>query len=144
MSTLGWMSVSRMTRRAPTRGRSPRRLAKYKIQPMLESLEEMVLLSPGHPVIGGASVQLEDSTGNMSATASTPVTTAPQTLTIGNPANDTVLTNFQNQPLAPALQLFDPTLGTLTAVTVTHAAVLQSRITSTNLSQTRGRPSRPT
>ncbi|MBV8316042.1 MAG: choice-of-anchor E domain-containing protein [Planctomycetaceae bacterium] len=105
---------------------------------MLESLEEMVLLSPGSPVIGGASVQMEDSTGNMSATASTPVTTAPQTLTIGNPANNTVLTNFQNQPLAPALQLFDPTLGTLTAVTVTHAVVLKSLITSTNLSQSSG------
>ena len=66
------------------------------------------------------------------------MTTAPQTLTIGNPANNTVLTNFQNQPLAPALQLFDPTLGTLTAVTETHAAVLQSRITATNLSQSSG------
>jgi len=138
MSTLGWMSVSRMTRRAPTRGRSSRRLAKYKIQPMLESLEEMVLLSPASSMIGGDSVQMEDSTGNLSATASTPVTTAPQTLTIGNPANNTVLTNFQNQPLSPPLQLFDPTLGTLTAVTVTHAAILQSRITSTNLSVSSG------
>ncbi len=65
MSTLGWMSVSRMTRRALTRGRSPRRLAKYKIQPMLESLEEMVLLSTGNPMIGERSVQLEDSTVNI-------------------------------------------------------------------------------
>ncbi|MBV8229352.1 MAG: choice-of-anchor E domain-containing protein, partial [Planctomycetaceae bacterium] len=105
---------------------------------MLESLEEMVLLSPGSSMIGGDSVQMEDSTGNLSATASTPVTTAPQTLTIGNPANNTVLTNFQNQPLSPPLQLFDPTLGTLTAVTVTHAAILQSRITSTNLSVSSG------
>ncbi len=105
---------------------------------MLESLEEMVLLSPGHSVIGDASVQLEDSTSNVIATASTPVTAAPQTLSIGDPANDTVRTNFQNQPLAPALQLFDPALGTLTAVTVTRAAVLQSRIMSTNLSENSG------
>ncbi len=66
------------------------------------------------------------------------MTTAPQTLTIGNPANNTVLTNFQNQPLTPSLLLFDPTLGTLTAVTETHSAVLQSRITATNLSQSSG------
>ena len=97
MSTLGWMSVSRMTRCAPTWGRAPRRPAKYKIQPMLESLEEMVLLSPGSPVINGASVQLDDSTGNVSATASTEVTTAPQTLTIRNQPNDTA-----DEPPEPA------------------------------------------
>jgi hypothetical protein len=52
-----------------------------------------------------------------------------QTLSLG-----TTLTNFANLPLSPALNLFDPSLGTLTSVVVTHAATLDSSITSQNLS----------
>ncbi len=185
MSALGWMFVGLLTRLAPTRGRGSRRLAKNKVVPRMESLEEISLLSPGCPVISGfvfldenspnplntdngfldpgekgipgASVALLDSTGKAIGTTSTaadgsysfvstngqpanpnpaPVTTSTQTLTIGNPAQNTVLTNFSNQPLSPPLTLFDPTLGTLIGVTVSHAAILQSNITTTNLSTT--------
>jgi hypothetical protein len=45
-------------------------------------------------------------------------------------------TNFTDAPLAPALNLFDPSLGTLVSVTLTQSALLQSNITSQNLSPT--------
>jgi hypothetical protein len=50
----------------------------------------------------------------------------------------TTLTNFANEPLSPALNLFNPALGTLTAVTLTESALLQSTVTSQNLSTTSG------
>ena len=59
----------------------------------------------------------------------TPVTPAGQTVSLGQ-----TLTNFANEPLSPALNLFDPTLGTLLSVTVGHTATLASDITSQNLS----------
>jgi hypothetical protein len=49
------------------------------------------------------------------------------------------LTNFANLPLSPALNLFDPSLGTLQSVDVSHSATIQSNVTSQNLS-----PSSPT
>ena len=68
--------------------------------------------------------------GVMSA-SETPVTTPAQTVSIGN-----TTTNFTNQPLAPALNLFDAALGTLESVTISHSATIQSNVTSTNLSPT--------
>jgi hypothetical protein len=44
------------------------------------------------------------------------------------------LTNFANEPLSPTLNLFNPTLGTLLSVTVSHTATIQSDITSQNRS----------
>ena len=44
------------------------------------------------------------------------------------------LTNFSSEPLTPSLNLFDPSLGTLTSVTVSYDATIESAITSTNLS----------
>jgi hypothetical protein len=61
----------------------------------------------------------------------TPVTTPVQTVSLGN-----TTTNFTNQPLAPALNLFNPSLGTLESVTLGHTATVQSNVTSVNLSPT--------
>jgi hypothetical protein len=44
------------------------------------------------------------------------------------------LTSFTNLPLSPALSLFDPLLGTLQSVEVSHSATIQSNVTSQNLS----------
>jgi hypothetical protein len=47
------------------------------------------------------------------------------------------LTNFANMPLTPNLNLFNPSLGTLISVVLSHTAAVQSStITSTNLSPT--------
>ncbi len=68
------------------------------------------------------------SSSEMDAT-STPVTLPAQTLTLG-----ASLTNFTNVPLSPALNLFDPSLGTLISVEVSHSATIVGNITSQNLS----------
>ena len=112
------------------------------------------LLDPGEQPIGGATVVLLDSTGKQVGSTisaadgsysfsgntgtSTAATTQTQTLSIGNPAQNTVLTNFSNQPLSPALNLFDSTLGTLQSVTVSQAGTIKSNITSQNISQNSG------
>ena len=70
------------------------------------------------------------STDDMSSTE-TPVTSPIQTVSLGNTA-----TNFTNQPLSPVLSLFNPSLGTLLSVTVSHTATVESSITSQNLSPT--------
>ena len=62
---------------------------------------------------------------------SSPVTLPAQTASLGNTS-----TNFTNLPLTPALNLFDPSLGTLASVVVSHTAPIQSNITSTNQSPT--------
>jgi hypothetical protein len=61
----------------------------------------------------------------------TPVTTPVQTVSLAS-----TTTNFTNQPLAPALNLFNPSLGTLESVTIGHTATVQSNVTSVNLSPT--------
>jgi hypothetical protein len=63
-----------------------------------------------------------------------PLTTHGQTVSLGN-----TTTNFTNQPLSPALDLFDPSAGKLISVAVSHSATIQSSITSQNFS-----PSSPT
>jgi hypothetical protein len=60
-----------------------------------------------------------------------PVTSPAQTVSLGN-----TMTNFTNEPLAPVLNLFDPALGTLVSVKVSHTATVQSSIVSQNLSPT--------
>jgi hypothetical protein len=58
-----------------------------------------------------------------------PATPVGQTVSLG-----VTLTNFTNEPLAPALNLFDPSRGTLLSVAVSHSAMIQGNITSQNLS----------
>src|SRR5262249_51618001 len=54
---------------------------------------------------------------------------------VGNPAAPNVPTNFTNQPFAPALNLFNPSLGTLQSVQVSSDVIYNSFITIQNLSQ---------
>jgi hypothetical protein len=148
MSVVGWMSLGRMFRSLWTGERKPRTHGPQRrtSRPSLECLEGIALLSTVRPLIDAAAVRLhsfrhhllatpvtkpQGSQASAMAATSTPVTLAPQTLSLGN-----TLTNFTNQPLSPALKLFDPSLGTLTSVVVIHASTLQSTITSRNLSST--------
>jgi len=59
----------------------------------------------------------------------TPVTLPAQTVSLG-----ATLTDFTNEPLTPDVNLFNPSLGTLLSVTVSHTATITSNITSQNLS----------
>jgi len=151
MMAVGWMWLRRVVHTALTwasrpRTRSPR---KRKTIPSFEPLEGMALLSTGVPMMGSAAVHLDRArehrlhnhvttphvsyTNDMSSDQA-PVTAPAQTVSIGD-----TTTNFTNEPLAPALSLFDPSLGTLMSVAVSHTATIQSNITSQNLS-----PSSPT
>ena len=141
MNTGGWISLGRLFPGTSTRERRPRTHAQRSRRtiPSLESLEAIALLSTGSAV-----VRLHDlghhllatkhmspggsSSSDMDAT-STSVTLPAQTLSLGS-----TLTNFTNLPLSPALNLFDPSLGTLISVAVSHSATLQGNVTSTNLS----------
>src|SRR5262249_61786616 len=100
--------------------------------PQLESLEPIELLSMGYPAIGDVAMRPAARSHHPLAAAGrhtphgrhssaqdpspTPVTLPAQTISIGN-----TRTNFTNQPLAPALVLFDPSLGTLGSVDVSHS-----------------------
>jgi hypothetical protein len=64
----------------------------------------------------------------------TSITTPGQTVSLAP-----TLTNFTNAPLTPNVNLFNPSLGTLLSVAVSHTALIQSNIVSQNLS-----PSSPT
>jgi hypothetical protein len=146
MNAGGWMSLGRLFPGTSTRERRPRTHAQRSRRtiPSLESLEAIALLSTGSAV-----VRLHDlghhllatkhispggsSSSDMDAT-STSVTLPAQTLSLGS-----TLTNFTNLPLSPTLNLFDPSLGTLISVAVSHSATIQGNVTSQNLS-----PSSPT
>ena len=177
MTALGWITGGLRRPFVSRQVREPRRAAKMKARPQLETLETIELLSAACPVISGhvfldentnptltnngildpgekrfpnAQVELLDATGKLVATATTdqngfyaftgvsnsapqtPVTVT-QTLTIGDVNNNQVLTNF-NQPLSPNLQLFNPSLGTLTSVNVTADVSFKSVFTYTNTS----------
>lgn len=105
------------------------------------------LFDPGELPIPNAQVELLSSTGTVLATTTTaadgsysfqglpnpngtPVTTTPVTVTF--PTN---LTNIGNEAAASPIQLFDPTLGTLTSVTISHSSTVNSTINSQNTSQ---------
>jgi hypothetical protein len=118
--------------------------SRRKTIPDVEPLEAMALLSSGVSMTNGAAVHWDHSSnerlvrhltkphfsyaGKMSPDPA-PVTPSPQTASIGN-----TLTKFTNLPLSPALNLFNPSLGTLLSVEVSHRATIQSSITSHNLS----------
>ncbi len=146
MGAVGWMWLRRLSRSALTWESRPRAHSqrKRKTIPGVEPLEAMALLSTGSSLMSGAAVHLHHSskdrlvghapkppvsyTADMSSDQA-PVTPAAQTVSIGE-----TLTNFTNQPLSPALNLFNPSLGTLLSVAVSHSATIQSNITSTNRS----------
>jgi hypothetical protein len=102
-------------------------------------------LDPGEVPIGGAKVLLLDANKNLVASTTTdvngaysfasvpnantaPVTTAPQTITLGPKP-----TPFTNAPFTPSsIGLFDSSLGTLTSVSITHSASLNSSLVAEN------------
>ncbi|HKM53704.1 MAG TPA: choice-of-anchor E domain-containing protein [Isosphaeraceae bacterium] len=150
MNAVGWMWLRRLLQRALSpagkANRYPQR--RRKTAPILQSLEAIELLSgvavigrplvqsihaKHHPLSGQVSRLSAPDASGMSDSASSPVTlTLPaQTVSIGK-----TLTNFANMPLTPALNLFDPSLGTLISVGVSHTVVIQSNIISQNLSPT--------
>ncbi len=109
------------------------------------------LFDPGEAPIAGAQVDLFDSSnmlvdatttasdgsysfGGMSTTPNTPVTIT-QLVSVGSLAQPNIPTNFTNQPFAPALQLFNPSLGTLQSVSIASDVAYNSNITISNLSQ---------
>ena len=146
MNAVGWMWLRRLLRRAlsPAGKANRHSQRRRKTAPSLQALEAIELLS-GVAVIGHPSVQwihaehhlLSGQVSRLNApnasgmSDSSPVTLPAQTASIGK-----TLTNFANLPLTPALNLFDPSLGTLVSVVVSHTAVIQSNITSQNLSPT--------
>jgi hypothetical protein len=117
----------------------------------VEPLGSMVLMSAGAHVLHGPAVLARSSERHVLGQVARPhvlgqvakphtisrdVTssdeaTVVQTVSLGN-----TTTNFTNVPLSPALDLFNPALGTLESVTVHHSATVQSNITSQNLSTT--------
>jgi hypothetical protein len=92
--------------------RRPRRTVHWRIDQGFETLEAIALLS-----------------------TTLPTATSSQTITLGDPSAPNLPTNYTNQPFAPALQLFDPGLGTLQSVQVTSHVVYDSNIAVANLSQ---------
>jgi hypothetical protein len=110
------------------------------------------LFNTGESPIGNAQVQLFDAANMLVATTTTtadgaysfggtsgsdsiaPVTIT-QTITMGNPGQPNVPTNFTGQPFVPALQRFNPSLGTLQSVQISSDVVYNSSITISNLSQ---------
>jgi hypothetical protein len=151
MSAVGWMWLPQLFRNSLTRKTRPRThsQSRRKTMPSAEPLEAMALLSTGVRMMSGAAVHLDHSSNHRLVRHLTkphgsntrdmtsdpaPGTVSAQTVSIGN-----TLTNFTNLPLSPALNLFNPSLGTLLSVEVSHSATIESTITSQNLS-----PSSPT
>src|SRR5271166_2813668 len=141
MNAGGWMSLGRLFAGTSTRERRPRTHAQRSRRtiPSLESLEAIALLSTvsavvrlhdsGHHLLATKHMSPGGSSSSDMAATSTSVTLPAQTVSLGS-----TLTNFTNLPLSPALNLFDPSLGTLISVAVSHSATLQGNVTSTNRS----------
>ena len=95
---------------------------------MMSGAAEHLAHSSHHRLVRHVTKPHVSSTDLMSSDQA-PVTSPAQTVSIGNTP-----TNFTNQPLSPTLNLFNPSLGTLLSVTISHSATIQSNITSQNLS----------
>ena len=151
MIVVGLMRLRRLFRSASTWERRLRTHSQRRVKtiPGVEPLESVALLSTGIHMISGAAAHVDHSSNrrpvyhvtdprvlytNVMTSAQASESTPAQTVSIGE-----TLTNFTNEPLTPNVNLFDPSLGTLLSVTVSHSATLQSNIISQNLS-----PSSPT
>lgn len=138
MSAIGWITAARRFRIASVFRRSrARNSAGRKVTPGLESLESIDLMSRGLlslPAVTALGTPVASSayqvTTSSTTTASMTQTTAIQTVTVPN-----TLTNF-TASFNPAITLFDPNMGTLTAVHVTVQAALTAQIQSQNISTT--------
>ena len=72
--------------------------------------------------------------GTSSSTTGVPMTIT-QTVALGSLSQPDIPTNFTNQPLVPALQLFNPSLGTLQSVQVSSDVQYNSTVTISNQSR---------
>jgi hypothetical protein len=97
----------------------------------LEPLEPVMLLSTGAQMVDGLRGRVKRADAVSTFDTSSDEATLVQTVSLGS-----TLTNFSNEPLSPALDLFNPALGTLVSVTVNDSATVQSSVTSQNLSTT--------
>ncbi len=104
------------------------------------------LLDPGELIIPNAQVVLEDANHNVIETTTTdangyyqfqkmPNTTGQTTTSTQTVTVPSTLTNFSNKALSPNINLFDPSLGTLTSVTISHSVTFNSTVNAQNLSQ---------
>jgi hypothetical protein len=107
----------------------------------VESLEAIALLSTGNPVIAGAAAHIVHSRHDRlaehptrSSVSSASAMMAPLKLPAQTASLGSTLTNFTNESLSPPLTLFDPTLGSLVSVQVSHTATILGTIRSQNLS----------
>jgi len=104
------------------------------------------LFNPGELVIPNAQVVLEDANHNVIETTTTDANGHYQFQKMPSPSDQSTtvtqsvsipstLTNFSDKALSPAVQLFDPSLGTLTSVTIARSVTFNSAVTAQNLSQ---------
>jgi hypothetical protein len=134
MSALGWISLAR---RAPLAAWLRRGLSRKPVQrrltPRLESLESIDLLSRGALALPALAAETAPVAPASIHVASTMTETTTQTTSAQVVNVPPTLTNFTS-PFAPPIQLFNPALGTLSAVHVTVSASLLSEILSQNTS----------
>jgi hypothetical protein len=146
MIVVGWMRLRRFFRSTLTWKSRPHTHSRRRVKtiPGVEPLESMALLSAGMHVMSSAAAHVDHSSKrrplyhvtdprvlytSVMTSAQPPVSSPVQTVSIGE-----TLTNFTNEPLSPNVNLFNPSLGTLLSVSVSHSASIQSIITSQNLS----------
>ena len=101
----------------------------------LESLEAIELLS--HAALPSSFSRYGNVLSPRMSVNTVSETTTPQFVKVQTASVPQTLTNF-NLPFSPSFNLFDPAMGTLTAVNVTANAYLSSVIQSQNLSTTTG------
>jgi hypothetical protein len=148
MSAYGWIATGHRLLVAPflrLRIKSHRPVARRRAAPRLESLEPINLMSrglaplahvaphaPATPVVAEVATFAPSvlSSGGPIHSLTAVSTSATQTTTVPD-----TLTNFV-QAFGPAVNLFNPNLGTLVDVKVVVAATLTSVITSENTSTT--------
>lgn len=121
MSAIDWLTAKLQRAFAPRRENRSRRVGRSQLRPRLESLEKISLLSTMGSMIGGQDAVV--------ATATSTPQTETQTISLTSG-----LTNLNNQPFAPPLQLFDTALGTLTSVSVSSTINFSSNFMFTNTS----------
>jgi hypothetical protein len=139
MSAFGWITAGRRLPWVAWLRRSRVRKAfTRQARPGLESLEPIDLMSRGGmvlPAVAALSAPVTPSAMHITGTVkSSGAQTSSATQVAVVPGT---LTNFQ-VAFNPAIKLFDPTLGQLTAVHVTATPRLVSTITSQNTSTTSG------
>lgn len=153
MGAAGRMWLHRISRNifASSSSRRTYRRKRQRTIPASEPLEALALLSaysslmsavgppPSIPAAhrhhehehGAASHPTNSPVSETGTMSSDPETSIPETASLSP-----TLTNFSSEPLTPSFNLFNPSLGTLTSVTVSYAATIESSISSTNLSTT--------